>query len=128
MDPAPYLEKVGLPPLYLERAVDRTLSGGERKRIELASVLALHPRLALLDEPDAGIDLPSFDALVGIIETFREKGSVLLITHREEMARIADDATHLCGGRVVAQGDTETVLAHYRSRRCIQCNGRTCHG
>ena len=60
IDPAPFLEQVGLNPLlYLDRQVDRTLSGGERKRIELASVLALRPRLAILDEPDSGIDMLS---------------------------------------------------------------------
>ncbi|MBE0597567.1 MAG: ATP-binding cassette domain-containing protein, partial [Desulfuromonadales bacterium] len=59
-DPAPFLERVGMnPALYLDRHLDRTLSGGERKRIELASILALRPRLAILDEPDSGIDMLS---------------------------------------------------------------------
>ncbi|MCX5871114.1 MAG: ATP-binding cassette domain-containing protein [Deltaproteobacteria bacterium] len=60
LDPAPFLEMVGLEPgRYLTRMVDRSLSGGERKRIELASILALRPRLAIFDEPDSGIDMLS---------------------------------------------------------------------
>jgi Fe-S cluster assembly ATP-binding protein len=108
--------------------VDKTLSGGERKRIELASVLALAPRLVILDEPTAGIDLLSIGEIIGVIRTFKAQGAgVLLITHREEITRIADRASQLCGGRIVCSGNPETVAANYRGRACLRCNGEECH-
>jgi Fe-S cluster assembly ATP-binding protein len=124
------LRRVGLdPPDYAARPVDRTLSGGERKRVELAAVLAMQPRLALLDEPTAGIDLLSLEMLIDVIEALRDAGStVLLITHQAEVAAHADRASQLCGGRIVLQGDTATVLDHYRRRTCTRCDGLTCHG
>ncbi|MEK6201899.1 MAG: ATP-binding cassette domain-containing protein [Desulfobulbaceae bacterium] len=94
LDPAPFLEMVGLEPgRYLTRMVDRSLSGGERKRIELASILALRPRLAIFDEPDSGIDMLSIHDIINVITACKEGGSaVLLITHREEIALMADSA------------------------------------
>src|SRR4030042_3373488 len=90
-DPTFYLEMVGLhPELYLNRMVDKSLSGGERKRIELASVLALHPKLAILDEPDSGIDIVALPLILnGIMEMNRQGSSVLLITHSEKVTEIA---------------------------------------
>lgn len=129
-DPAECLRRVGLPPkLYLERAVDRTLSGGERKRVELASVLALEPRLALLDEPDSGIDMVSIQEIVDVIQALKGAGAaVLLITHRQEIARIADRASYLCGGRIVATGDPDAIAEQFRTRRCVAvgCDGEVC--
>ncbi len=123
------LHHVGLAPTdYLNRMVDKTLSGGERKRIELASVLALAPRLVILDEPTAGIDLLSIGEIIGVIRTFKAHGAgVLLITHREEITRIADRASQLCGGRIVCSGIPEIVAANYRGRACLRCNGEECH-
>ncbi|HEX5392265.1 MAG TPA: ABC transporter ATP-binding protein [Rhodocyclaceae bacterium] len=123
------LHRVGLAPAdYLDRMVDKTLSGGERKRIELASVLALSPRLVILDEPTAGIDLLSIHEIIGVIETFKRRGAgVLLITHREEITRVADRASQLCGGRIVCSGDPQTVAENYRGRACLRCNGEECH-
>ena len=113
---------------YLDRMVDKTLSGGERKRIELASVLALDPRLVILDEPTAGIDLLSIGEIIGLIRTFKARGAaVLLITHREEVTRMADRASQLCGGRIVCSGDPGVVAANYRGRACVSCNGEECH-
>jgi len=128
LDPAPYLEMVGLQPeRYISRMVDRTLSGGERKRIELASILALHPKLAILDEPDSGIDMLSIQDIINVIRAFKEKGAaVLLITHREEIAVIADTASQMCGGRITCSGSPARVAEHYRSRSCIVCDGETC--
>ena len=128
-DVAPFLALVGLhPKKYLERMVDKQLSGGERKRIELASVLALNPRLAILDEPDSGIDMLSIQDIINVIIAFRQNGSaVLLITHREEIARIADRASQLCNGRIICSGDPEKVAEHYKSRQCMICNGVECH-
>lgn len=127
--PGSYLELVGLQPArYLGRMVDRSLSGGERKRIELASILALHPRLAILDEPDSGIDMLSTQDIINVISAFKRKGTtVLLITHREEVALIADRASQLCGGRIVCSGTPVQVAAHYKAKRCLACTGGECH-
>lgn len=129
VDAADCLRRVGMAPAdYLNRMVDKTLSGGERKRIELASVLALAPRLVILDEPTAGIDLLSIREIMDVIGTFKTRGAaVLLITHREEVTRMADRASQLCGGRIVCSGDPETVAANYRGRVCQRCNGEECH-
>jgi len=123
------LQRVGLSPAdYVNRKVDKTLSGGERKRIELASVLSLAPRLVILDEPTAGIDLLSIREIIKLIGNFKQRGSaVLLITHREEVTRIADRASQLCGGRIVCSGDPESVAASYQGRACRRCDGRECH-
>ena len=128
VDAGDCLQRVGLLLAdYLNRMVDKTLSGGERKRIELASVLALAPRLAILDEPTSGIDLLSIGEIIDVIATFKARGgSVLLITHREEVTRIADRASQLCGGRIVCSGDPETVAASYQGRVCRRCNGEDC--
>ena len=93
-EPGPLLQLVGLSSdLYVHRMVDKCLSGGERKRIELASVLALNPRLAILDEPDSGIDMLSIQDVIHVINAFKKNGTaILLITHREEIASIADQA------------------------------------
>ncbi|MDA8101012.1 MAG: ABC transporter ATP-binding protein [Nitrospiraceae bacterium] len=123
------LDLVGLnPAIYRSRMVDRSLSGGERKRIELASILSLHSKLAILDEPDSGIDLLSTKDIVNVIEACRKNGSaVLLITHREEIALIADRASQLCNGRIVCSGNPIRVAEHYKSRHCMTCNGVECH-
>jgi Fe-S cluster assembly ATP-binding protein len=109
IDPFYYLELVDLhPEFYIDRMVDKTLSGGERKRIELISILSLNLKFAVID-------------------AFPNKmTSVLLITHREEIARIADVASLLCGGRIVCSGDPERVTEYYKSRRCIVCDGELC--
>jgi Fe-S cluster assembly ATP-binding protein len=126
--PAHYLEMVGLhPEIYLHRMVDRSLSGGERKRIELASILALHPKLAILDEPDSGIDMLSTQDIVNVINAFREHGSsVLLITHREEIVIIADKASQICNGKVICSGNPARVAEYYKSRKCLVCDGEVC--
>lgn len=122
------LRQVGLEPnAYLTRALDKTLSGGERKRIELAAVLAMQPKLAILDEPAAGIDLLSLDEITAVIQALKQAGSaVLLITHREDMAGHADAASQLCGGRIVCEGLPDAVIANYKARRCGRCDGETC--
>lgn len=128
VDASDCLQRVGLSPTeYLNRMVDKTLSGGERKRIELASVLALAPRLVILDEPTAGIDLLSIREIIHVISTFKARGgAVLLITHREEVTRTADRASQLCRGRIVCSGDPEMVAASYQGRTCRRCNGEEC--
>lgn len=120
------LRRVGLGPKdYLNREVDTTLSGGERKRIELASVLAMQPRLAILDEPDSGIDSLSIDYIKDVIRTLVAGGSsVMLITHQEEVAAIADRATALCAGQVLRNGLPEEVTRffHNHCRPCPHVN------
>ena len=128
-DSSYFLEMVGLQPeLCLNRMVDKHLSGGERKRIELASVLALHPRLAILDEPDSGIDMLSTQDIIHVINAFKQNnGSVLLITHREEIAMISDRASQLCHGRIICSGTPEKVAEHYKLRKCLTCVSGECH-
>ncbi|MEJ2698787.1 MAG: ATP-binding cassette domain-containing protein [Desulfuromonadales bacterium] len=127
-EPALALTMVGLnPAIYLGRMLDKTLSGGERKRVELASILVLLPKLAILDEPDSGIDMLSTQDIIGVIRAFKDQGStVLLITHREEIALIADRASQICGGRIVATGPARQVAARFEGRTCLLCDGKEC--
>ncbi|WP_198014441.1 MULTISPECIES: ATP-binding cassette domain-containing protein [Methylobacter] len=130
-DPGAALEAVGLAPAeYFYRPLDKTLSGGERKRIELAAIITMRPKLAILDEPAAGIDLLSLDDLIAAIQAMKSTGStILLITHVEQVAAHADRASQLCGGRIVCQGETQAVIENYKARRCRRCDGETCnHG
>lgn len=123
-----YLRAVGLTPdVYLDRMLDKTLSGGERKRIELASVLAMQPRLAILDEPASGIDMLSIGEITAVIQELKRNGAaVMLITHREEMASIADRASYICGGKIIETGAPHQVAQRYKSRGCTQCDGVIC--
>jgi Fe-S cluster assembly ATP-binding protein len=113
------LEAVALaPPAYLKRPVDHTLSGGERKRIELAGVYAMHPKLAILDEPDSGVDTLTLGDIAALIRRMADHGAaVLLITHRDEMVTVADSASLMCQGSVVFQGNPAEVREYY-GRRC----------
>jgi len=128
-EPEAALHLVGLEPSrYLDRMVDRSLSGGERKRIELASVLALQPKLAILDEPDSGIDMLSTDDIIRVLDRLRSRGgAVLLITHRDEIAAAADRASQICGGKIVSTGSPSQVAAGFKSRKCISCDGEVCN-
>ncbi len=128
IDPRVYLTAVGLSPAaYAHRMVDKSLSGGERKRIELASVLALKPRLAILDEPVSGIDMLSVQEIIAVIRAFREGGaSVLLITHTETIGLIADRASQLCAGKIIASGDPQEIADQYKKGSCVRCDGETC--
>jgi Fe-S cluster assembly ATP-binding protein len=101
-----YLLMVGMEPeQYMDRDIDATLSGGERKRIEMASVLAMRPKLAILDEPDSGIDIVAMPLLLnGIIEMNRQGSSVLLITHSEQVTEIAQRVSILCAGKIIRTG------------------------
>ncbi|WP_457569517.1 ATP-binding cassette domain-containing protein [Desulfurobacterium sp.] len=116
---------VGLDPkLYLKRFVDTSLSGGERKRVELASVLAMRPKLAILDEPDSGIDFASMEDIAGMIRALRDNGAtVLMITHREEIAEISDRASLMCEGRIVQTGEPGEIGEKFKST-CLKCEIR----
>ena len=113
------LTAVALSPLaYMSRTVNSALSGGERKRIELAAVYAMQPRLAILDEPDSGVDVLCIGDVIGLIRRMADEGtSVLLITHRDEMAEAADAASLICGGTVVNTG-TPGEVREYFAQRC----------
>lgn len=115
------LSIVGLNNEYLDRLVDESLSGGERKRVELASIMLVNPRVTILDEPDSGIDIMSMEMIERVLERLRDKGSVvIIITHREEIARMADEAYLLCGGRMIASGEPEEIVSFYR-KLCDTC-------
>jgi Fe-S cluster assembly ATP-binding protein len=112
------LEAVALPAkVYGYREADQTLSGGERKRVELAAVYVMHPRLAILDEPDSGIDVLTLTDVERLIQRMAAEGSaVLLITHREELAAIADVASIMCAGTIVFTGDPEEARQFFTGR------------
>jgi Fe-S cluster assembly ATP-binding protein len=113
------LEAVALPPrTYATRAVDKTLSGGERKRVELAAVYAMRPKLAILDEPDSGIDALTLADVGTLMRKMAQEGTaVLLITHRDEMVAAADTASMMCHGTIVFTGKPTKAQAYY-NRRC----------
>lgn len=113
------------PSAYLERTVNDALSGGERKRIELAAVYAMRPKLAILDEPDSGIDVLSLDDIARLIRRMAAEGTtVLLITHRDEMVPVADVAALMCEGEILRVGEPQMVREHY-ARRCRPCEVAT---
>ncbi len=108
-----YLSEVGLCARdYVNREINASLSGGELKRIEIASVLARSTRLSLFDEPEAGIDLWSFKNLIKVFERMQEttKGSILIISHQERILDIADQIVVIDGGRVRQMGSKEEIL------------------
>ncbi|HBT20188.1 MAG TPA: ABC transporter ATP-binding protein [Peptococcaceae bacterium] len=122
LTPEEALLKVALnPEKYLKRKVDKGLSGGERKRVELASILLMRPKAVILDEPDSGIDTVAIEKIFEIIEEFKRLGiGVLLITHSHKMLEAADCATLLCSGFVVKTGSPEEA-AEYYNVRCLPC-------
>ena len=109
-----YLSRVGLCARdYINREVNASLSGGELKRIEIASVLARKAALTVFDEPEAGIDLWSFQNLIQVFEDMRAAiagSSILIISHQERILNIADEVIVLRDGRVAAQGDRGVIL------------------
>ena len=106
---------------YLDRGVDKTLSGGERKRIELAAIFAMQPKLVIMDEPDSGIDILALDHIVDMIKKLKAQGStVVLITHRQEVAEIADRTSLICSGCLVKEGKPNEVSAYFKEK-CIPC-------
>ncbi len=117
-----YLGMVGLEPAqYLDRDIDNTLSGGERKRIELASLLAMRPKLAILDEPDSGIDIISLPLILnGIVGMSKQGSSVLLITHNERVAEIAHRVSVLCAGKILMTGAPAETSQWFKDN-CRSC-------
>ena len=113
-DACQYLSRVGLCARdYIGREVNASLSGGELKRIEIATVLARNASLTIFDEPEAGIDLWSFQNLIEVFEEMRAKiagSSILIISHQERILNIADEVVVLREGRVSAQGPKDEIL------------------
>lgn len=109
-----YLSEVGLCARdYIEREVNGSLSGGELKRIEIATVIARNTKLSVFDEPEAGIDLWSFQNLTKIFEKMRnenKEGAVMVISHQERILKIADEIVVLANGTVKMQGPGEEIL------------------
>ena len=96
---------------YIDREADATLSGGEMKRIEIATALAREAKLTIFDEPEAGIDLWSFNSLIGVFQALRKKGkSVMVISHQERILAIADEIVVLADGKVVRHGPKAEVF------------------
>lgn len=107
----PYLRQMGLcPDDYLDRSLDAALSGGEIKRIEVATLLAQDPKLRIFDEPEAGIDLWSFERLSGVIAgSHRSDTATIIISHQERVLNIVDEIVLLEEGRVTARGPREEI-------------------
>ena len=108
-----YLSEVGLCARdYIDREINSSLSGGELKRIEIATLLARHTRLSLFDEPEAGIDLWSFQNLIRIFEDMRENiadSAMIIISHQERILNIADEIAVLSEGRIERFGPREEI-------------------
>lgn len=117
------LDRVALSPeRYADRAMDRSLSGGERKRIELASILAMQPRIVMLDEPDSGIDVEALNRIFEAIEHLRTAGAtVILITHSLTVLQHAGHAFLFCCGRLVDKGSVDRIGSYFENE-CIPCD------
>ena len=108
-----YLSKVGLCAReYINREVNNSLSGGELKRIEIATVLARGTKFSVFDEPEAGIDLWSFQNLIKVFENIREtiQGTVMIISHQERILNIADEIVVIENGKVKKHGPKDEIL------------------
>jgi Fe-S cluster assembly ATP-binding protein len=108
-----YLSKVGLCAKdYINREVNSSLSGGELKRIEIATVLARGTKFSIFDEPEAGIDIWSFQSLIQVFENIREtiNGTVLIISHQERILNIADEIVVIENGKVKEHGPKDEIL------------------
>lgn len=97
---------------YIDREVNASLSGGEIKRIEIATVLARNTKLSIFDEPEAGIDLWSFAGLVDVFKEVKNKvkGTLMIISHQERILEIADEIVVISGGKVEAVGPAQEML------------------
>ena len=114
------------PNKYLDRKVDEKLSGGERKRIELASILLMEPNLVILDEPDSGVDVVALNNIGDVINSFKEQGTgVILITHSDEMLNFADEAALICEGEIIRRGEPQKISDYFRDD-CLPCEDDVC--
>ena len=112
-DACEYLSEVGLCAKdYINREVNSSLSGGELKRIEIATVLARGSRLSVFDEPESGIDIWSFQNLIQVFEKMRRQtqGSIMIISHQERILNIADRIVVIADGQVTKEGPKDQIL------------------
>ena len=121
-----YLRDVGLCAKdYIDREINDSLSGGEIKRIEIAMVMARKTRLTIFDEPEAGIDLWSFNNLIDVFKKLRREiqGSIIIISHQERILTIADEIVVLADGEITAHGPRDEILPTLLSgdSRCQFC-------
>ncbi|MGM0568331.1 MAG: ATP-binding cassette domain-containing protein [Elusimicrobiota bacterium] len=121
-DIKPVLKRMGLEPeTYLRRAVDDSLSGGERKKVELASIMAGEAQLVIMDEPDSGIDVESLERIFEAVKFLKQNGrTVIFITHSLAVLKQADHAFLMCGGKVVDKGVTEKITPYFEGK-CLPC-------
>ncbi len=122
-----YLTNVGLCSRdYLNREVDASLSGGEVKRIEIATLIARGAKLSIYDEPEAGIDLWSFNMLVDTFRAMRRKAdeSIIIISHQERVMQLADEVAVINEGRVAQYGTREEILPSLLGEFDEQCDFR----
>ena len=120
-----YLTKVGLCARdYLNRDVDTSLSGGEVKRIEIATILAKNASLMLFDEPEAGIDLWSFARLTETFQRLHDEGgrTIIIISHQERIIRLADEIILISGGQVTGRGTAEEIYPQILADTVTGCN------
>lgn len=119
-----YLSRVGLCAKdYINREVNASLSGGELKRIEIASVLARSTKISIFDEPEAGIDLWRFSSLINAFENIKNEtlGSVIIISHQERILKIADKIVVIDNGMVKKQGTKNEILPELLSAATHSC-------
>ena len=113
-DACVYLSSVGLCARdYIDRELNSSLSGGELKRIEIAEILSRSTKLSIFDEPEAGIDLWSFNNLIKVFEDMRRnisEGSIIIISHQERILNVADEIVVIGGGKVERKGSKEEIL------------------
>ena len=120
-----YLTKVGLCANdYLDREVDVSLSGGEVKRIEIATILARRGSLMFFDEPEAGIDLWSFARLTETFEQIHSQGSatMIIISHQERIIRLADEIILIANGEIAGRGTADELYPRLLSQTVAGCN------
>lgn len=112
---------------YVNRQIDGTLSGGEMKRIEIATVLAKEHKLCVFDEPEAGIDLWSFSMLIQKFEEIhrQKKQSLIVISHQEKIIEMADQIMIVDDGVIKRMGSKEEVLPYLNGvKKCHECADR----
>lgn len=106
------LAEVGLDESYLDREIDKSLSGGELKRVEIASALARPAKLLIFDEPEAGIDIWSFDRLVKVFQKLRKRNcAIIVISHQKRLMAQADRIVVLKDGRIAKSGPADKMVA-----------------
>lgn len=123
------------PERYYNRIIDKSLSGGERKRVELAAAIAMNPRLIILDEPDSGLDFIVLEDFMNIFDNIKKLNmTILLITHREDIGMVADYGTLLWRGNHIITDEFPRVMLRYCAKaglkefckRTLFKNGAVC--